>query len=79
MKDGVIELALHHPPCNEIGTAMLNDLEQFAAALESVAGSASALIIHSLAAGWILGRRRSTRALRGGDVADGGRTRGRRA
>ncbi len=48
MKDGVLELVLHRPPCNEIGTAMLDDLERFAAALESVAGSASALIIYSL-------------------------------
>ena len=47
MKDGVLELVLHHPPCNEIGTAMLEDLERFAAALESVAGSVSALIVHS--------------------------------
>jgi enoyl-CoA hydratase/carnithine racemase len=44
---GVIELALHHPACNEIGTAMLADLEQFVAALEAAADSASALIIYS--------------------------------
>jgi enoyl-CoA hydratase/carnithine racemase len=45
--DGVIELALHLAPCNEIGTAMLYELEQFVAALKSVEGSANALIIYS--------------------------------
>jgi enoyl-CoA hydratase/carnithine racemase len=44
---GVIELALHHAPCNEMGTAMLADLEQFVEALEAAADSAGALIIHS--------------------------------
>ena len=34
VQDGVIELALHQPPCNEIGTSMLEELEQFARALE---------------------------------------------
>ncbi len=48
MKDGVLELVLHHPPYNEIGTAMLDDLERFAASLESAGGNASALIVHSL-------------------------------
>jgi enoyl-CoA hydratase/carnithine racemase len=47
MSDGVIELALHLPPCNEIGTAMLGELEQFVAALAAMESSASALIIHS--------------------------------
>jgi enoyl-CoA hydratase/carnithine racemase len=47
MKDGVLELALHQPPCNEIGTRMLDDLEQFVVALEVAAESASALIIYS--------------------------------
>jgi enoyl-CoA hydratase/carnithine racemase len=46
MKDGVLELALHQAPCNEIGTQMLDDLERFVAALEA-AGSANALIIYS--------------------------------
>ena len=31
--DGVIELALHRAPANEIGLAMLDDLEKFASAL----------------------------------------------
>ena len=47
LKDGTIELALDHQPCNEIGTAMLEDLEQFVAALESAEGSAAALIVYS--------------------------------
>jgi enoyl-CoA hydratase len=47
LRDGTIELALHHPPCNEIGTAMLEDLEQFVAALEAAEGKAGALIVYS--------------------------------
>jgi len=47
LKDGTIELALHHPPCNEIGTAMLEDLEQFITALETAGGKAGALIVNS--------------------------------
>ena len=52
----VLELTLHRPPCNEIGSAMLEELERFAAALESLASQASALIIHSsLKAGFSAG------------------------
>ena len=47
LKEGVIELALHRAPCNEIGTAMLEDLEQFVAALEHAEAKASALIVYS--------------------------------
>lgn len=47
LRDGTIELALDHPPCNEIGTAMLEDLEQFAAALERSEDKAAALIVYS--------------------------------
>jgi enoyl-CoA hydratase/carnithine racemase len=47
LKDSTIELALHHPPCNEIGTAMLEDLEQFVAVLESAEERAGALIVYS--------------------------------
>jgi enoyl-CoA hydratase/carnithine racemase len=46
-KDGVLELALHHPPCNEIGTAMLADLERFVPALASAESKASAVIVYS--------------------------------
>jgi enoyl-CoA hydratase len=45
--DGVIELTLDHAPCNEIGLAMLADLEQFVGALETVKAEAHALIISS--------------------------------
>ena len=47
LKEGTIELALHHPPCNEIGTAMLEDLEQFVSALEAAGERARALIVYS--------------------------------
>ena len=36
--DGVIELALHREPCNELGSASLDEFEKFAAALEKYAG-----------------------------------------
>ncbi len=45
--DGVIELALHREPCNELGSESLAELENFAAALESMQAEAHALIIHS--------------------------------
>lgn len=47
LKDGVIELALHRAPANEIGTVMLGELERFAFALESLTPNAHALILHS--------------------------------
>ena len=34
LKDGVIELALHRQPCNEIGSLTLEELEKFASAME---------------------------------------------
>lgn len=46
-KDGVIELALHRGPCNEIGSLTLDELEKFANALHGFAASNHALIIHS--------------------------------
>jgi len=45
--NGVIELALHRPPANEIGPATLAELEKFVAAFESTSWNASALIIYS--------------------------------
>ena len=45
--DGVIELALHREPLNEIGSATLGELEQFIEELEIATGHASALIISS--------------------------------
>ena len=44
---GVIELALHRMPCNELGSVSLTELEQFAAALDDLEQDAHALIIHS--------------------------------
>ncbi len=47
LKDGVIELALHRAPCNELGSASLAELETFAADLQRMQESAHALVIHS--------------------------------
>jgi enoyl-CoA hydratase len=47
LTDGVIELALHREPCNELGSASLAELEGFAAAFESMQAEAHALIIYS--------------------------------
>jgi enoyl-CoA hydratase/carnithine racemase len=44
---GVIELALHRAPCNEIGSLTLDELERFAAILGDVNDKAHALIIYS--------------------------------
>ena len=54
--DGVIELALHRGPCNEIGSLSLDELEGFSRALESLKERARALIIYSdLKAGFCAG------------------------
>ncbi len=45
--DGVIELALHREPLNEIGSETLEELERLVAALAEADGQASALIVHS--------------------------------
>src|SRR6202162_1319569 len=45
--DGVVELTLDCEPANEIGTAMLGDLEQFVAAIDALAPETSACIISS--------------------------------
>jgi enoyl-CoA hydratase len=47
MKDGLIELALHREPCNELGSLSLEEFEKFAAALEELQREAYALIIYS--------------------------------
>jgi len=44
---GVVELALDRAPANEIGMAMLEDLERFVSALPLLETKASALILHS--------------------------------
>ena len=46
-REGVVELTLDHAPANEIGTAMLVELEKFVAAFESLAPETSACIFSS--------------------------------
>ena len=48
LKAGVIELALHRDPCNEIGSLTLDEMERFIKALETLQSDAHALIIHSI-------------------------------
>ncbi|MEY2414420.1 MAG: hypothetical protein QOD84_3026 [Acidobacteriaceae bacterium] len=48
LKNGIVELAMHREPCNEIGSLTLEELERFATALESVEHEAHALIIYSI-------------------------------
>lgn len=57
LKDGVVELALHREPGNEIGSLTLDELEVFAAKLRLLAeDEAHALVIHStLPAGFCAG------------------------
>lgn len=45
--DGIIELALHREPLNEIGSATLDELEHFVDALGSATASNSVLIVYS--------------------------------
>jgi enoyl-CoA hydratase/carnithine racemase len=47
LADGVIELALHREPCNELGTQSLGEFEKFIAALPALEEHAHALIIYS--------------------------------
>ncbi|MGA8617880.1 MAG: enoyl-CoA hydratase/isomerase family protein [Candidatus Sulfotelmatobacter sp.] len=47
MKDGVVELALRRAPCNELGSASLEELEKFATSLQLMQAEAHALIIYS--------------------------------
>lgn len=45
--DGVLELELHHEPCNEIGTQTLAELEKFVETLDALRDEANSLLIHS--------------------------------
>src|SRR6202521_5113421 len=45
--DGVVELTLDREPANEIGTAMLGDLEKFVAAFDALSPETSVCIISS--------------------------------
>jgi len=47
ISSGVIELALHRGPCNEIGSLALAELEKFVDALDGLTRQAHALIVHS--------------------------------
>jgi enoyl-CoA hydratase len=47
LKDGIIELALHREPLNEISSLTLEELEKFVAALEGLSREAHALILYS--------------------------------
>ncbi len=47
MQSGVVELALHRDPCNELGSLSLLELEKFAAALDDLEKEAHALILYS--------------------------------
>jgi enoyl-CoA hydratase/carnithine racemase len=47
VRDGVLELMLDHPPANEIGTAMLADLEKFVAGFPSLQNETAVCIISS--------------------------------
>src|SRR5216110_2541813 len=46
-REGGIELALDHEPANEIGTAMLEELEVFVGAFGALAPETSSCIIYS--------------------------------
>jgi enoyl-CoA hydratase/carnithine racemase len=54
-KDGVVELALHREPCNEIGSLTLEELERFVSALESVEQAHAVIIYSDLKAGFCAG------------------------
>jgi enoyl-CoA hydratase len=47
LKDGVIEVALHREPCNEIGSLTLEELEKLAAALDGLSHETHVLILYS--------------------------------
>jgi enoyl-CoA hydratase/carnithine racemase len=47
VQSGIIELALHRDPCNELGSLSLKELEQFAVALDDLEKEAHALIVYS--------------------------------
>ncbi|HXX27646.1 MAG TPA: enoyl-CoA hydratase/isomerase family protein [Terriglobales bacterium] len=47
VKDGIVELALHREPCNELGLLALEEADQFVGSLAKLSGEAHALIIFS--------------------------------
>jgi len=75
--DEVLELELHRPPCNEIGSATLEELERFATTLETANGQAGALIVHSsLKAGFSAGADLRELYTRSQELAAGARVAG---
>lgn len=56
LREGVLELELHRPPCNEMGTGMLAEVEKFVEALTANTSEARAVVVYSsLAAGFSAG------------------------
>lgn len=47
LADDVVELELHRPPCNELGSATLEELESFASAIEGAGEAVRAVIVYS--------------------------------
>jgi enoyl-CoA hydratase/carnithine racemase len=47
LNDGIVELALHREPCNEIGSLVLEELERFVVGLTELESEADAVIIYS--------------------------------
>ena len=77
LNDGVVELALHRRPLNEIGSATLADLEKFGAALKSFGSEARVLILYSaLKEGFCAGADLRELYTRGLDLSPSERIRG---
>jgi enoyl-CoA hydratase len=47
LQNGVIEMALHREPCNEISSVTLEELERFVSFLDALSAKAHAIILHS--------------------------------
>ena len=47
VQSGVIEVALHREPCNEVGSLALGELEKFASELDDLEKDANTLILYS--------------------------------
>jgi enoyl-CoA hydratase/carnithine racemase len=77
LTDGVVELALHRRPLNEIGSATLADFEKFIAALNSYGSEARVLILYSvLKEGFCAGADLRELYTRGLDLSPSDRVRG---
>jgi enoyl-CoA hydratase/carnithine racemase len=74
--NGSVELALHRTPCNELGSATLEELERFCEVLESLTDEAHALIIYSrLSSGFSAGADLRELYYRSKEVAEAERVR----